>query len=70
MLFFLWLAHLTQLGRVFLCLGAVDDQNFGTMRSTTESLGVGTFPWGGPEGGHHRNVSAAVLVVWLPAGAL
>ena len=69
-LFFLWSAHLTQLGRVFRCLGAVDDQNFGTMRSTTESLGVGTFPWGRPEGGHHQNVSAAVLVVWVKSSLL
>lgn len=69
-LFFLWSAPLTQLGRVFRCLGAVDDQNFGTMGSTTENLGVGTFPWGGPEGGHCQNVSAAVLVVWVKSSLL
>lgn len=49
-LFVLWSAHLTWLARVFQCLGAVDDQNFGTRGSTTEDLGVGTFPWGALKG--------------------
>ena len=57
-------------GESFPMSGALDDQNFGTMGSTTENLGVGTFPWGGPEGEHCQNVSAAVLVVWVKSSLL
>lgn len=40
----LWPAHLTQLGTVFQCLGAADNQDFGAMEFTRENLDVGTFP--------------------------